>query len=270
MAPPVKRADLYKNSKLWLSKQKVTSKVMQRRLISAVEAGHHLEIKPVKPPPPPSRLPAGALNLEPAQNVLILTGDISEALQTNPQYKLAATADRAYREYYTNQFLATAKGSGRLRIWCDCRPSGGTPPQVAKEWAQELGLPWPECFIGQGESQYEFDVAYAAGAKIIVGNINPASQENPGGLRMDQWDKIDSGEVLWINETYWNVQPDMPPITWHNLDGVACNCVATYPSTTEGAKYYSLSRQADEGKFVKGRDSVYVAGFLPQDWAVLK
>jgi hypothetical protein len=231
------------------------------KALRALESSVKTAPRPPAPSIPPVR-PAPAINLAPAQNVLFLTSDTSEALQTRTEYKLAATADKAYRDSYPEGWLAAARSSGRLRIWCDCRPSGGTPPQVAQEWAQQLGLAWPDCFIGQGESMQEFDVAYAAGAKVIVGNL--------GTLRDDQKALIDTGRVLWVNETYYNVQPNMPGANWQNLDGVGSNCVAVYESSTEGADYYSLTKQTIEGKFVKGRDSVYVAGFQPADWAVLK
>lgn len=224
-----------------------------------------------KPPPSPKPPPAPAMDLERGKNVLFLTDDISGALSSDPKYKLAATADWGYREKYTSPFLTAAIKSGRFRIWCDCRLSDeGTPPSVARMWAMQLGLPWPECFIGQGENTNEFDAAVNAGAGTIVGNINPRTPENPGGLTAEQWALIETGKVIFINETYWNVQPNMPPVTWHNLDGVAGNCVAVYESSSEPARYYSLVDQMKAGKFVKGRDSVYVAGMRPEDWAALQ
>jgi hypothetical protein len=227
--------------------------------------------KPIPPPPVVPPVKPGTVDVSKGQNVLFLTNDISGALSSNPKYKLAATADWGYRVNYTAEFLRSAMAQGRLRIWCDCRPQpNGTPPSVAKTWAQELGLEWPECFIGQGENADEFDRAVEAGAGVIIGNINPRTPSTPGGLRPDQWAMIDSGQVIWVNETYWNVNRNMAPVTWHNLDGVACNCVACYASSSEGAVYYSLAQQKADGKFNTDVDGVYVAGMQPEDWAVLR
>lgn len=208
--------------------------------------------------------PAPSLDLRDVQRCLFLTDDISRALETEGRL-LIATADLGYRQRYTEDFLRVAKLQGRLRVWCDCRPSPyGTPPQVALDWLDELRLPH-DYFYGQCESPEEFDAAYNAGARKMVGNMSVLHPNAVNDPRHDQLDRVSSGEVHVTNETYYNVNPNYR-VDWRNAAGVGSNTMAVYESDREGAHYYSLVDQTRDGKYNPGTDCVYVAGFLTRDW----
>lgn len=208
---------------------------------------------PVNPNPPPSD--DSYLNV--VRRGLYLTSDTSRALETKNRL-LIATADRGYRQFYSSDFIRAAIAQDRFRVWCDCRPAGeGTPPEVALEWLRELGLP-PSYFYGQCENPAEFDRAYNAGARKMVGNVD--------SLRDDQHNKLKSKEVLVSNEAYYNVNPGLQP-DWHNCNaGIGGNCLAVYESAGEGAVYTSLRTQQQQGRYDPNTSSLYVADFREDDW----
>ena len=205
----------------------------------------HLEHVSVKP-----------INLASVQRCLFLTGDISRALECKARL-LIATADPGYRHFYTHSFLQNAIAQDRLRVWCDCRQSpDGTPPKVALAWLKELGLP-PDYFYGQGETAEEFQRGYDAGARKLIVNMSV--------LTDSQLSKVDSGECVVTNETYFNVDRHYG-VNWRLADGVGSNTMAVYASVREGATYYSLEEQYRDGKYNPDVDCLYVAGFTDQDW----
>lgn len=223
-----------------------------------------------KPPQPPKPVefkpPRKAYDLHTVQRCLFLTGDISHALDTHNRL-LIATADPGYRKYYTHDFLQQAIAQDRLRVWCDCRMPNdpvapGTPPSVALAWLRDLGLP-ESYFYGQCENPQEFDLGFAAGARKFVGIASAltGTLDDPNS----QLGKVESGEVLMSNETYFNKNRNYN-VDWRNADGIGSNCQAVYASSTEGAEYYSLEDQARDGKANPSIDCYYVASFRESDW----
>jgi hypothetical protein len=206
------------------------------------------------PAPTPAPIPH---DLSDVQRCLILTGDVSRALDTRNRL-LIATADLGYRQYYPDDFIHEAVRRGIFRVWCDCRPSpGGTPPSVALQWLDDLKLPH-SMFYGQCESMSEWDAAYDAGARRMVGNLS--------ALDDNALAKVASSEVHVTNEAYFNVNRYYS-INWRNANnGVGSNCMATYASVREGATYYSLEDQHKDGKYNPWIDCVYVADFRGNDW----
>lgn len=215
------------------------------------------------PPPLPPK-PVG--DLSDVQRCLFLTNDISRALQTHDRL-LIATADMRYREYYTREFLDAAISQNRLRVWCDCH---STMPNVALQWLSELGLPLAY-FYGECESKYAFTAAYEGGARKMVGNLSVLTDDDSlqPNSTTNQLGLVRAGKVHVTNETYFNVNPNYP-VDWRNANaGVGSNCMAVYESSSEGADYFSLRKQAEQNKYNPQTDCVYVAGLDPADWDFL-
>jgi hypothetical protein len=207
----------------------------------------------------PSPAPLPTINLRPVQRCLFLTGDISRALETTGRL-LIATADLNYRQFYTTQFLQAAIASDRLRVWCDSRAApNGTPPDVALQWLRELGLP-PHYFYGQCEMPNEFDAAYAAGARRMVGNVNAPFSERQIAQILNPDDP-----VVITNETYFNVNPHYD-VNWRGWPVVGSNTLACYASVSEGASYYPFDQQHADGKVSPGIDCFYMDGLRSRDW----
>ena len=182
----------------------------------------------------------------------------------------AAASPAAYRPAWYTRALSSDKNQdwinqeavnacraigAKVVAWCDCRASGGTDAAYAIEDAHRFGIPW----IGQAENSAEMDNALTRGREYgfmpiaLVGNLQ---------LRLDQLDAIRKRDMPFINETYYNVMPWIPEGgDWLDVaNGILGNCVAMYASSTEGATRYPLSEMESEGKFVRGRDSIYTPG----------
>lgn len=220
--------------------------------------GYYLAPNKVVPKPPAPVV----VDLAPVQNVLVVASEPEVVLEHTPWwYQVWITADLGYREWYTAEFFASALQQKRkLSVWCDCRASpDGTPPQVALAFVEQVkALGFPDCeFAGQCENPDEFNRAYKAGAKKMVGKID--------GITAEQRQLVGTGKVLLTHETYYNVQPDLKP-DWMNCNkGIGSNCVACYESVREGAVYTPLTTQIKNGWFIKGRDSLYTEGCMVAD-----
>jgi len=253
------KVNVFRDSKLWLTAQDPAKPAMWPRVKQEAIAGRVLKIQPTKPAPvpPPDPQPVPGVNLEPARNVAFFASVTDDAIQyfcrLPKTWKAAFTADPAYP--VTDQQIAAVKASGhRAYSWCDCRT---TLPPSAMSMARDRGL---SGWYGQGESTYEFDVAvsypYPAKPTAIVGNLT--------ALRADQLAQVSHADVLFINETYYNVQPNLKP-DWRGANhGVGGNCWACYASASEGAVYTPI-----DARFNKATDSVYTEGMLAADWAAL-
>jgi hypothetical protein len=150
---------------------------------------------------------------------------------------------------------------GTVEAWCDCRPPGeGTAYSAALAMVDELGLDgaWGQC-----ETSAEFDHAYDAGARRMVGSINAQVLDDRRLAR------VASGEVLVSIELYRNIQPGLLP-DWRNANaGVGGHCIACYGSDTEGAVYTPVASYRELGYYVPKRDSVYAVGLTADDWQAL-
>lgn len=201
--------------------------------------------------------------LEPARNVCFFATVADDAIQyfcrLPASWKAAFTADAAYR--VTIQQVAAVRASGhRAFAWGDCDQ---TPPVLIREFAEMQGL---DGWYGQAESDTQFDNANG-GAQLpqaLIGNLS--------ALRPDQLSRVAAGDVVFINETYYNVPGNVGAEgpDWRNANaGVGGNCLAVYGSSSEGAIYLPLREQIRRGYFDAADDSLYVEGFLEDDWAAL-
>lgn len=223
-----------------------------------VEIRRHTAAAPKPSPPPVVTPPSSADPLELARNVCFFAtvddGAITYFNRLPPSWKAAFTADPAYP--VTDQQIAAVKASGhRVYSWCDCRPTpDGTPPRAAIDMARDRSL---DGWYGQAETANEFDRAFTASAPAVVGNLS--------ALTPDQLAVVAAGgPPLFINETYYNVQPWMKP-DWRGANkGVGGNCWAFYASASEGAVHTPL----DE-RFNAATDSIYAEGMLEADWKAL-
>jgi len=213
------------------------------------------------PTPPPSNTDDAKARIFLAQNPL-------EAIQFEaPRWMHAVcTADHGYRQFYGADVIAQLKGYfASVETWCDCRvPSGyhegvGTGYDEAVKMSNDLGLSgaWGQC-----EEQMEWDNAYAAGCRRMVGKI---SAEVCDDTRLA---KVASGEVHLSVELYCNCMPWVVP-DWRNANaGVGGNCIACYADATP-CNYTSVQWYRSQGYYVPKRDSVYGVGLTSEDWKAL-
>ena len=178
-------------------------------------------------------------NLDIGRSIIFLAQDPGDWLASPTYYKLAITADPAYRHFYTADFIRRARAQGRrLYAWCDCHT---TFPDAAKQMVVDLGL---DGWYGECESAPAFGVGYAAGAPAMVGNLS--------ALRPDQLALVAQGRQVVTVELYRNCQPGQQP-DWRNANrGVAGNCVAFYKDAD--CKAVGWEAYPD---FVAYRDSIY-------------
>jgi hypothetical protein len=196
------------------------------------------------PAPAPAAAPTPTIDLSPAYSWILMAQEPDKALIYPPYYGIAFTADSAYPKPSTSLISQLRSRGQRVRSWCDCH---STMPPVAIKMAQDYGL---DGWIGEGESAYAFDNAYAAGARIIVGNLS--------ALRYDQQALIATGKVLWTNELYLNDDPTLATReNWMTLP-VAGRTVACYHG-------YSFQNYLDLGKYRAHIDSFYDPGATDDD-----
>lgn len=212
------------------------------KALSALEAIKHLEPAPAPLPPPAP--PPTEIDLSPARSWVFMAEEPEKALLYPPYYGIAFTADDAYPRP-SSSLISQLKGRGQpTRSWCDCH---ATMPSAAIKMASDLGL---DGWIGEGESDYAFDNAYKAGAKIIIGNLE--------ALRDDQRALIATGKVLFTNELYLNDDPTLADReNWMNLP-VAGRTVACYHG-------YPFQNYLDLGRYSAHQDSFYDPGATDED-----
>ena len=94
----------------------------------------------------------------PATDIIFCASDPLSALQAPAKYKIALTADPAYRQWASPAIITQFRAQGRtIYSWCDCRDWGsGTPASEAIMMMKDRAL---DGWIGQGESAAEFDHA---------------------------------------------------------------------------------------------------------------
>ena len=216
-----------------------------------------LKSVPARPRPRPT-----APDVSSAQARIFLAQSPLDCLAAPSWMVPVCTADAGYREWYTPEVIAKLRARfGTVEAWCDCRPAGeGTAYAEALAMVDELGLDgaWGQC-----ETTAEFDAAYAAGARRMVGSINAQVLDDT------RLAKVASGEVLVSVELYRNLQPGLQP-DWRNANaGVGGNCIACYASDGEGAVYTPVTSYRELGYYVPKRDSVYGVGLRAGDWQAL-
>jgi hypothetical protein len=212
-------------------------------------------------PPSPRPVPPVPL-VASAQARIFLAQSPLDSLAAPSWMVPVCTADAGYRQWYSPEVIAQLRAHfGTVEAWCDCRPPGaGTAYSAALAMVEELGLDgaWGQC-----ETTAEFDHAYEAGARRMVGSINSQVLDDA------RLAKVASGEVLISLELYRNLQPALQP-DWRNANaGVGGHCIACYGSDTEGAVYTPVTSYRELGYYVPKRDSVYGVGLTAEDWQAL-
>jgi hypothetical protein len=210
---------------------------------------------PTRPRPTPSRVSNAQARIFLAQSPL-------DCLAAPSWMVPVCTADAGYRQWYTHDVIAQLRAHfGAVEAWCDCRPVGeGTAYSEALAMVDEFGLDgaWGQC-----ETTAEFDHAYDAGARRMVGSINAQVLDDA------RLAKVSNGEVLVSIELYRNLQPTLLP-DWRNANaGVGGHCIACYGSDTEGAVYTPVATYRELGYYVPRRDSLYGVGLTAGDWQAL-
>ena len=191
---------------------------------------------PTPPPPVPHSFPA----------TLLLAEDPAERSKEWPAaYARAVSADPAYPPPSKAWVAAVHAQGSPVFTWCDC---AGTPPAAAIDLAAELGA---DGWIGQAETMEQFLNAYAAGARIVVGN---ASVLTPEAMRL-----VSSGALLFVNELYANCDASLlTREDWRGLPVVA-RIVAVYQDA-KCTTPITLDGYRAAGKFRDGVDWVYMGG----------
>ena len=198
------------------------------------------------PPAPP---PVPVITVDPrSQFVVFCAEQMQVALAAPMKYALSLSADKEYRyptekvpELDLHHIITTMKNQGhRVPGWCDCRPApDGTPAAVGVEFVKQYGLDY---FIGQAESEDEFEDAVSVSAKVIVGNIT--------SLNADQLKQIKVDRISFIQEDYWNEG-------WARAESdlIAAYCAGTYPT---GLWYPRVNNYRSAGRWRMG-DGLYYA-----------
>jgi hypothetical protein len=208
----------------------------------------------------PADAARSASSLSPARNVAFFATVTDEALDhfcaLPPSWKAAFTADPKYP--VTDEQIARVRKSGHQAFaWGDCH-SPGLMPNDIQAFRVRRGLAG---WYGEAESAGAFDWAMRGAIEAYVNSFPVALVGKIDTLRDDQLALVAAGQVLFINETYFNVQPDLVP-NWRNAnEGIGGNCWACYASDKEGAVYTPV-----DSRFNPETDSVYTEGMLAGDW----
>ncbi len=214
-------------------------------------------------PAVPSPSPVPSTDRAPHKAVLFHAGDVLDWTGAPSFYWRSLSADVG-QQWLTAGFVGAARKAslGFVTAWCDCRPSGGTDAQYAINAARAFGL---KGWHAQAETAAQFDHALQRGREN--GLMPLAFVGNLGALRPDQLALVARGDVKFIVETYYNVQPGLQP-DWKGANaGIGGNCVAMYASDTEGAQRVALSTMRADGRFSRGNDSIFTPGSQPEDVA---
>lgn len=200
------------------------------------------------PKDPPKPMPSRDLTR--AYKVLFAAQNPRKGLLAPPGYKIALSADPEYRAQTVAaiQEFRTQQPNRVLCGWCDCRPIGGTPAQAGVDFVGDYKLDY---FIGQAESQIEFDSAMEVHASVVVGNIT--------ALNQTQIDRC-LNDVLFIQEDYWNEgwgRAKHPAIVYH--------CAGIYPTALWNPQYdsYYGANRWDPGDGAFHIDAIENIGRLP-------
>lgn len=209
------------------------------------------QVGPTPPPPPPTPPPAVDNSLGKAW--IFMAQEPDRAIWYPSYYGIAFTADPAYPKPSASTLSILRSRGQRIRSWCDCH---STFPATAISMAVSLGL---DGWIGEGESAPACQVAFDAGAQLVIGNLSALTEA--------QKDWIRRGKSVWINELYLNQDESRAQREdWMNLP-VAGRCIASYDASGEAAtgKRFPVSEYLRLGKFQRLRDSFYDPGSTDED-----
>lgn len=192
----------------------------------------------------PAPKPAPARDLARARYVLFAAQQPLSALSASTKYTVAFSADMAYRGENAEAIPRFKAAGYRTAGWCDCRVNGGTPAQVGIDFVAEYKLDY---FIGQAESQAEFENAMSVHAAVVVGNLTALNQ-----TQIDRCLK----DVLLIQEDYWNEG-------WGRAQhpAIAAYCAGIYPTALWNPQ---IQNYKDAGRWREGDGLYHVASV--EDW----
>jgi hypothetical protein len=160
-----------------------------------------------------------------ARNIVFTAQDPLAALETPPHYKIAVSADPAYRIAVLSAIPEFKKRGRTLFSWSDCR---FTSAAEARSLAETYNLAG---WIGQGETPAEFDHAIEAGAQLLVGNPNSWGDPGDESRRDLAKRRIAEGTFALICECYRS-ESGHPWPDEYGTQGVdvASWCIGVYPS----------------------------------------
>jgi len=170
---------------------------------------------PTEPPPLPPRAARYVNLIFAAQNPLA-------ALAAKPKYRVLFTADPGYDDWATVGAANALRDAGHdIGVWY-------VPTQVSRSRAQEVAARLNTDFVvGQSETLPEFQASWEQGCRSVIGNLS-AVFDNP-----DAASKISSGEMIFVNEFYWN-QDRSRKSDNHGLP-VPSLCVAFYDGHSDSS-----------------------------------
>src|SRR5581483_2987994 len=163
-------------------------------------------------PPEIPPLPARAVHYV---NLVFAGQNPLAALAAKPKYRILWTADPAYDAWASAGAAKQATDAGHeTGVWF-------VPTQVSIERAREVAARLGTTFIvGQAETIEEFWASVKAGCTAVIGNLSAIFEHEDAAAL------IRSGQVVFVNEFYWNQDRSRRPDN-HNLP-VPSLCVAFY------------------------------------------
>ena len=111
--------------------------------------------------------------------------------------------------------------------------------------------------IGQAESILQFEQSKTDGRSAVIGNLS--------SMGNNQLNTISSGQMKFITEQYFNIQPSL--VRDDRNVPVESACVAVYDGSSEQDRGWkpSIKWYLDNGHMVPG-DCVYTPGMTPDDY----
>jgi hypothetical protein len=255
------RVDVIVDGKTRNTNQLASSPALLRRIAAFIRTAERVEIvrhKIAAGSTRPDGRSGGAVTPPPAavhpyESLIFCAQEPLLVYRAPLRYAAVVSADHAYRAQTITAIPVLQAQGRRVLAWSDCRPAPeGTPASEAVRMAADYGL---DGWVGQGESAAEFDHAYGAGARAIVGNLS--------ALNSEQKDIIRHREVVFLQEVYKNEDAGLIP-NFENLPVLVC--VGLYPGANG---YVPLAWYRQAGFFPPGASIYYSAGISEHDWAEL-
>jgi len=186
----------------------------------------HKGYKPPPPPPPgPIDPPQAGYSTNPLAAIFRYAGICAEEpmqmANTPPKYGAWLTVDPAYAQ---SRWIADKLRETRtVGVW-------GNPLEIGRdrffEYADQMGVPHDH-IMGQAETAGQFERSWEYGLKCVIGNLS--------SLTGDQLARVKSGEMLFIQEDYWNVMPWLQ-VNFYNVQPVSM-CHGIYPGQVDSPTY---------------------------------
>ena len=191
----------------------------------------HRGYKPPTPPPIPVPV-AGYSNASDAHlyRYAAICAEAPWMIASIPnKYSAWLTVDPAYDQ---PRRIADSLREKRL-VGCWGNPAQ-LPPGRFYEFADKMGIPH-NMIMGQAETSYEFQLSQEMGLRVVVGNLS--------ALTAAQLEVVRQGNMLFIQEDYWNVMPWLQQ-DFRNVTPVSM-CHGIYPGQSDSPTYGSYKSPND-------------------------